>query len=442
MKNNIVPWGASYGVCLGRECQFYCWFFFGSGGAYALSDAQKKLYEQGIYAFDLETGCNATGSLDKDDRYQFTWSFFTSQKGLSSEATAGIMGNLEAESGIDPHNMQNTAPLPDGPELPTETGPDGNPVPHSAIRGKYGYGIAQWTSAGRQQDLINFAGQNSKSTGDISLQLDFLWKELNARYTGVLAVLQTPGISVKDASYIVLSEFEIPEPFTDRGTEQQRAATAAARLERSQNIYEKFNGQQSANLAGITSCGVGAPIDLESTDTSNIPCTNNTQDAGVADGYRDGRLIKLRLCKVEGISVNSQLAGTVKQMLDDSRAAGANLSIGNSFRSMETQISVYYGWCQRDGITPTPPPYPRPINEYRRCPGAAPPGYSNHQQGLALDLECNNSIIPMAYSSAKNNICFQWLVANAKRYYLYEWGKGESRGASGYEGWHWSVDGG
>ncbi|MGH7158311.1 MAG: phage tail tip lysozyme [Candidatus Saccharimonadales bacterium] len=386
-----------------------------------------------------ETGiCSA--ELDDGTRYGTAWAFFTGQKGLSDEATAGIMGNLEAESGIDPHNMQNTAPLPDGPELPTEPGPDGNPVPASEVRGKYGYGIAQWTSAGRQQNLINYARETMRSTGDMNLQLDFLWKELNENYSGVLAELQTPGVTIDRASYVFLSEFEIPLPFTDAGTEEQRAAEAANRLSKAQNIYDRFKGQVAA--PGAPLCAVGGQIDLESTDTTHILCTNGTEDAGAADGYRKGKLIKIRLCRVGGTLVNSQLAGSIKQMLDDSAAAGVPLSINGSFRSMEGQIRVYRSWCERGGITPTPPPYPRPLNEYNRCPGAAPPGYSNHQQGLALDLECNGSVITRYYPQAKNDPCFKWLLSNAVRYNLYEFGKGENRDSVGYEAWHWSVDGG
>ena len=420
---------------------------FGSGEVLALSDAQKKLYEQGIYAFDLEVSCSPNSPLNKGDRYQTAWSFFTTTTGLSMEATAGIMGNLEAESGIDPHNMQNTAPLPDGPEMPTEASPNGL-VPHSAIRGKYGYGIAQWTSAGRQQNLIDFAKENNKSTGDFMLQLDFLWKELNQSYTGVMAALQTPGVTVEDASFVFLSEFEIPLPFTPAGTPQQRAATTAARLARSQAIYETYRGQSGGGpgLASLSGCGVGGPIDLESTDTTHIQCTNGTEDAGPADGYRDGKLIKLRLCKVGGALVNSQLAGAVQQMLNDSAAVTepepVPLGINGSFRTMEGQINMYYSWCRRGGITPTPPPYPRPRNEYTKCPGAAPPGYSNHQQGLALDLECNGSVITRYYPQAKDDPCFKWLLKNGINYHLYEWGKGEERSAAGYEAWHWSVDGG
>lgn len=372
-----------------------------------------------------------TGGADRDSRYRTTWGYLTGTKGLSPEAAAGVMGNLEAESGIDPHNVQNSAPTEDAPEIPIDI-----------IRNRWGYGIAQWTTSGRQEGLIAFASQTNRSTGDLGLQLDYLWKELTEGYVGVMAVLQTPGVTLEEASYIFLAEFETPRPFTNQGTQAQRDEYTALRAGMSRAIYNEFSGQTVSGTTGAGCNSQGINIDLESTDTTAVPCGPGTTDAGVADGYRNGQLIKIRLCEVGGARVNSQISGGVAQMLNDSAAAGANLSINGAFRDMQGQIDIYHSWCSRAGISPTPGPYPKPSrDDYVSCPGGAPPGYSNHQAGLALDLECDGDLIPQSYSAGRNNRCFQWLTNNAIRYGLYEWGKGEKRDSSGYESWHWSVDG-
>lgn len=380
--------------------------------------------------------CSISGNGgDRDTRYRAAWAYLTTNKGLSPEAAAGVMGNLEAESGIDPHNTQNNASAPDGPEIPIES-----------IRGSHGYGIAQWTSAGRQDNLIAYARETNRSTGDLGLQIDFLWKELEESYTGVAAVLQTPGVTIAEASYVFLSEFEIPAPFTDRGTQAQRDRTTADRLAMSQAIYNEFSGQTIASTLGGGCGGSGANIDLVSQDTTNIPCATGTQDAGAADGYREGKLYRIRLCQVGSTRVNSQISGSVASLLSDSAAAGVNIGLdgaGGSFRTMEDQIDTYERWCSSRGINPTPPPYPKENwGDYVRCRGSAPPGYSNHQMGLGFDFVCDGQLIPELYADARGNRCFQWLETNASRYGLYEFGKGESRNESGYEGWHWSVDGG
>ncbi len=380
------------------------------------------------------TGCACSlggslgGSLDRNTRYQATWAYFI-EKGLSPEATAGLMGNLEAESGIDPQNTQNNAPAPDGPEIPID-----------AIRGRFGYGIAQWTSAGRQDNLIAFARQTNRSTGDLGLQLDFLWKELSESYTGVLTVLQTPDVSLAESSAEVLLRFEIPASVLGGAAERQ--ATILARQRLGEAIFNEFSGQTISSSTGAGCNTSGVAIDLTDTDTTDIVCGAGTVDSGNAQGYRDGQVIQIRLCQVGGTRINSQLAGSIARMLSDASSAGVALGINGGFRDMQGQIDIYNSWCGRAGITPTPPPYPKTQrSDYQSCPGGAPPGYSNHQQGLAVDLECNGQLIAQSYTSAQNNPCFQWLVANASKYGLYEFGKGQDRTRTGYEAWHWSVDG-
>lgn len=174
-------------------------------------------------------------------------------------------------------------------------------------------------------------------------------------------------------------------------------------------------------------------------DTSDVPCGAG-EDLGIFDGYKNGTLYKIRLCKIPGTSlwVNSQISKAIFDMINDAKAAGLTINATDSYRSMKTQRT---GFQTRCGIN-----YPE-TQSFKKppCTGApiARPGYSNHQMGLALDLTCNGSGIPQAYSSAKNNPCFIWMLANSTKYGLYEYGKGKptSRASEYYEGWHWSADG-
>lgn len=175
-------------------------------------------------------------------------------------------------------------------------------------------------------------------------------------------------------------------------------------------------------------------------DTSNVPCAAGT-DYGVADGYSNGALTKIRVCRVAGMVVNSQVSKQVNDMKNAWTAAGIPLA-GGSFRTMDGQIAIYQSWCKRDGIVGSPPPYPKAPGKSVRCPGGAAPGYSNHQMGFAIDFTCAGSLIPRKYSAASQNKCFQWLAANAGKYGFFEYGYGKTRdGSTGYEGWHWSVNG-
>lgn len=383
----------------------------------------------GSCSCSLSTATNGTN----EENERQVWAYFTGTKSLSPEAAAGLMGSIAPESGFDPHNTQNTAPAPDGPEIPIDV-----------IRGRWGYGLIQWTSAGRQDNLVAYARETNRSTGDLGLQLDFLWKELSESYAGTLTTLQTPSITVQEASDEVTLHFVTPGSVTrEHGTADSRAATLRARGAASQGFFDKYSGQTLSYSGGTGCTSNGTNIDLVSQDTTNISCGGNTQDAGTADGYRAGKLHKIRLCTVGGTRVNSQISGSIERLLADATSVDLTLDgAGGSFRDMQGQISTYLRHCASRGIPPTPAPYPKANwSDYTRCPGAAPPGYSNHQMGLGFDFVCNGALIPEAYADAQSNPCFQWLQANASKYGLYEYGKGESRNEIGYEGWHWSVDG-
>lgn len=77
------------------------------------------------------------------------------------------------------------------------------------VKDKAGYGLAQWAFWSRKQELLDFAKSQSKSIGDLKMQLNFLCKELKDSYPAVLTVLQEAE-KVKEASDAVLLWYERP----------------------------------------------------------------------------------------------------------------------------------------------------------------------------------------------------------------------------------------
>ena len=75
------------------------------------------------------------------------------------------------------------------------------------IADKAGYGLAQWTFWSRKQALLDYAREKRKSIGDLQMQLDFIWKELNDMHPAVLIVLKDAA-SVREASDAVLLWYE------------------------------------------------------------------------------------------------------------------------------------------------------------------------------------------------------------------------------------------
>ena len=382
-----------------------------------------------------------------EELYQNVWNYLISNIDLSPEAAAGVMGNLEVESGgtMDPRIVEFRAEFPGNrsPEIPMDFV---SPSNGQIFRGNFGYGIVQWTSANRQDNLIALSERTNRSTGLLDLQLDFLLEELTGSYRSALAVLETPGVTIEEASDAILLIYERPAKVLPppRGTAETRAAEIANRRERGVRVFSEYSGSTGV-YSGISCSGTengDIIIDLDAEDTSNIACATGTavRDENIT-AFNKGEQFIIRTCDYQGYTINSQLSASLKNLVDQAESDGVPLSANNTFRSMEEQISVYNRWCSNAGITPTPPPYPKPLDEYARCPGGAAPGYSNHQMGFAIDFNCDGSLIPQSYANAQSNQCFIWLSQNAEQYGLYELGKGENRGSNGYEGWHWSVDG-
>lgn len=195
-------------------------------------------------------------------------------------------------------------------------------------------------------------------------------------------------------------------------------------------IPNETTGTSSSNCP-TTSGQASAEIDWEHIyeDSTEIACAEGTTDAGIHDGYHDGKLVKIRLCAIPNFPcsnqecnqfgdghavVNSRISGALYKMITDAiayRDSSANewgnfdISTNSSFRSMAHQ---QYLW---DTIGP---------------PLAGRPGYSYHQTGLAIDF---------SFHSNTSAGMYKWLLANGEKYGFYEL-------KNPREPWHWDVRGG
>ena len=87
--------------------------------------------------------------LRMDSTTKAIWKFFR-DNGFSEEATAGIMGNMQAESGIDPTRLQVGGPAK---------------------------GIVQW-EGGRFTNMVNYAQSKGRDWTDLMSQLEFVLMEM------------------------------------------------------------------------------------------------------------------------------------------------------------------------------------------------------------------------------------------------------------------------
>ncbi|MBR3721986.1 MAG: N-acetylmuramoyl-L-alanine amidase [Selenomonadaceae bacterium] len=168
-----------------------------------------------------------------NDIQEKIWNFFKN-KGLNDYAIAGIMGNLYAESGLIPTNLQNNfeSTLGMSDDEYTQKVDNGSYGKEEFMYDSAGYGLAQWTYYSRKAALYTFAKSKGTSIGDLDTQLEFLWSELE-EHSASLAQLKNVQ-SVREASVAFLLDFERP---ADQ-SEGQRAKRAGY----SQEFFDKFGG--------------------------------------------------------------------------------------------------------------------------------------------------------------------------------------------------------
>lgn len=135
------------------------------------------------------------------------WIYFLN-KGLSEYGVAGLMGNLYAESGLSPTNLQNSYEKKLKMTDTEYTAAVDNCSYKNFVNDGAGYGLAQWTFWSLKERMLDYAKSVGKSIGDLDMQLDFLYLELT-RNKHILTVLEN-ATSVRQASDVMLLQYERP----------------------------------------------------------------------------------------------------------------------------------------------------------------------------------------------------------------------------------------
>jgi len=112
---------------------------------------------------------------------------FLKNKGLTTSQAAGVIGNLQTESNLDPNAV----------------GDNGT-----------SYGIAQWHLS-RFDNLKNWSKKNGLKWNSLDAQMQFLWWELNNTETSALSKLKLTN-DPKDAAYIFAKYFERPAQISNQ----------------------------------------------------------------------------------------------------------------------------------------------------------------------------------------------------------------------------------
>ncbi|MCM1325870.1 MAG: phage tail tip lysozyme [Lachnoclostridium sp.] len=259
------------------------------------------------------------------------WNFSMARIG-NGYGVAALMGNLDAESGLNPKNLENLCErlLRDAgkPCCTDETytaAVDGGEISreeflHPLPGKQYGYGLAQWTSAGRKGGLYDYVKSKGASIGDLEAQLEYLFVELSSSYKTVLSALETAS-SVRAASDIVLKKFECPK--------DQSEAVQVKRAGYGEEFYRKYAGAGTTPQNGGNHMGSSTLVD----------CT-------VLSPNHSGKRTKA-LCRITPHCVVGQLTaeGIGGCFTSPSRQASCNYGIGTEGRVVLVVDEANRSWC-------------------------------------------------------------------------------------------------
>ena len=168
------------------------------------------------------------------------------EQGFSDAGTAGLMGNLYAESGLCSNNLQNTYEKALGMTDAEYTKRVDNGLYSNFVHDGAGYGLAQWTYWSRKDALLEYAKSLKSSIGDLTMQLSFLCKELKG-YPSLLSILKSSK-SVKEASDAVLTQFERPA--------DQSNAMKTKRAGYGQIYYDRYAAKAAASTKGDSTLNI------------------------------------------------------------------------------------------------------------------------------------------------------------------------------------------
>lgn len=131
-----------------------------------------------------------------------------------------------------------------------------------------------------------------------------------------------------------------------------------------------------------------------------------------------------------GILLRKAAAQKLEEMLSAAAADGVTLHVISGFRSNAEQTQLFFDVKAERGEEPI-----------ERAAVSAPPGYSEHHTGYAVDMGDSDAPSADLQFAFEQTEAFKWLKKNAV-YYSFEMSfpKGNPEGVS-YEPWHWRFVG-
>jgi hypothetical protein len=294
--------------------------------------------------------CNSSSSGDStlvgSDNIQKAYNYFVS-KGFTPAQSAGVVGNLNLESGVEPEKLEG------GQIIAYES-----LTPAQKSNSSLGWGIAQFTPPSSFGDSIK---DSTKDPNSLEVQLDFIWnylqgndiKQSGKTYAQAIQATSTTD----DAATVFMNDYERPliDSTHDGGLPARKAYA--------KQILEQYGGGTTSGSisSSSSSCGSSSPGTYKNPfrDVKNI--YGNRADQGV-DYDGDGNVYAIGNGKIHQIYQNWYLAEPfMSYELTDGPAQGKivyvaecitispGMTVGTSV-TPDTVIAVMNNTACRNGI--------------------------------------------------------------------------------------------
>lgn len=216
-------------------------------------------------------------------------------------------------------------------------------------------------------------------------------------------------LSTAGAIVVVLAGIALYHGIASAPPHAQQSSTQSTNS--SQNKPAAFNKQQ-----------------YSTTDPTSIWVIVNKQHPLNPNDYVPSDLVvpdvPLRVPGNESMQVRTVTAQALETMFSAAKKQGVNLMLASGYRSYTYQVGLYNSYVQSQG---------QAVADTQ----SARPGYSEHQTGLAADLEPANRVceVDQCFASTPEG---KWLSANAYKYgFIIRYAKGlDNITGYEYEPWH------
>ena len=156
----------------------------------------------------------------------------------------------------------------------------------------------------------------------------------------------------------------------------------------------------------------------------------NQQDPSILGHLPYKEIAKEKLVYIEPyIWVHKDMSQSLLKMREDAKLEGVYLVFLSGYRSIKLQEEIFYSLKSI-----------RNQSASERARVSAPPGYSEHSTGFAIDIGDANYREKDFEVEFENTAAFRWLKNNAAKYH-FKLSFNKNNKNVDYEPWHWRYEG-